>query len=124
MGYKACPRCGRIHPAGYRCNVGRMPRVHKDMEEHRLRSTQAWTDKSREVRDKAHGLCEVCRDRGIYNYRGVEVHHIVKLRDNPSGLLDNLNLVCLCQLHHKQADRGQIDPSYLRELAAKRENES
>ena len=109
---------------GYRCTVGRMPRKYTETEERRLRNLSVWHRKSQEVRDKAHGLCEVCRDQGIYNYRNVEVHHITKLRDNPDGLLDNANLVCLCQIHHKQADRGQIEPSYLRELAARRENES
>lgn len=74
------------------------------------------------MRDKANYLCEVCRDLGVYTYDGLEVHHIVKLRDNPDGLLDNYNLVCLCAMHHKQADSGGIKQEYLRKLARKRED--
>ena len=89
-----------------------------------MRSSGAWKRKSEEIREKAHFLCEVCKDGGVYNYKDIEVHHIIKLRDDGDGLLENPNLVCLCQVHHKQADAGQIDPDYLRELARRREEES
>lgn len=119
--YKSCSRCGKIHPVGYRCNVGRKRYTYEPTQEKRLRGTEAWKRKSQEVREAAHNLCEVCADQGIYNYRDIEVHHICKLRDRPEGLLDNSNLICLCQKHHKAADRGTVDSDYLRKLAAKRE---
>lgn len=77
--------------------------------------------KSKEVREKAQWLCEVCRDHGKYVYENVEVHHIIKVKDEPSLLLDNMNLVCLCQECHKKADDGLIDADYLRQLAEARE---
>ena len=87
---KSCSRCGGIHPSGYRCNHNR-PKVN----EKKLRSKNAWTSKSLEIRERANYLCEVCRAKGRYVYEGLEVHHIEKIRDNPERLLDNYNLVCL-----------------------------
>lgn len=120
--YKACPRCGKIHPSGYKCRVGVSSLDCRTGEERRQRSTKAWTRKSQEVREKAQGLCEVCRDNGAYTYRGLEVHHISKLRDRPDLALDDYNLICLCQEHHKQAEAGKVGKDYLRELARRRED--
>lgn len=120
--YKACPRCGKIHPSGYKCRVGVSSLNCMAGEERKQRSTKEWTKKSQEVREKAQGLCEVCRDMGAYTYRGLEVHHIIKLRDRPDLALDDYNLICLCQEHHKQAEAGKIDKDYLRELARRRED--
>lgn len=122
--YKACSRCGQIHDTKYKCTKNK-PKFdysrYSTYEERKLRNTAAWANKSIEIRTAAQYLCEVCRDKGVYNYNDIEVHHITKLRDNKAGLLDNNNLVCLCIKHHKQADKGQIDADYLRKLAAKRE---
>lgn len=119
---KSCSRCGGIHESGYRCNHNRPKYNYRGGEERGLRNSHAWHKKSREIKDKAQGLCEACRDANRYVYEGLEVHHIEKVKDSPSRLLDNLNLVCLCIPCHKQADRGDISPDYLRELAEKREN--
>ena len=123
--YKSCSRCGKIHDTKYKCNKNK-PKYdysrYSTYEERKLRSTAAWTDKSIEIRKAAQYLCEVCRDKGVYNYKDIEVHHITKLRDNAEGLLDNYNVICLCQKHHKQADNGLLDADYLRELVKIRES--
>ena len=119
--YKACSRCGRIHDSNFKCRAGIDYSRDDITEERRLRNKTAWANKSAEIRERAQYICEVCRDRGIYNYRDLEVHHIVKLRDSAEGLLDNYNLVCLCAKHHRQADKGQLDAEYLRNLAKNRE---
>lgn len=116
--WKACSRCGKIHDVNHKCNVNR---VYNGGRERELRDTYAWQKKSLEVREKAQYLCEVCRDQGVYTYNDLEVHHIDKVKDEPSKLLDNHNLVCLCVTHHKQADRGEIDKEYLKRLAEARE---
>ena len=116
---KACSKCGRIHPANYKCHAN--ARVKITTDESQLRSKYKWTQKSLEIREKANYLCEVCRDQGIITYEQLEVHHIETLRDRSDLLLDDSNLICLCVEHHKQADAGEIDKDYLRELAHYRE---
>lgn len=115
---KSCSKCGKIHPYNYKCDVGR---TYAGGAERRERSSYAWTKKSKEIRDKAQGLCEVCKDKGIYTYKGLEVHHIVKIKDNPTLLLDNYNLICLCIEHHKEADRNELSIDYLKDIAKRRE---
>ena len=117
----ACGRCGKIHKSGFRCKA--IKREYSGGEERVQRSSYAWTMKSKEIREKAHHLCEICKDRGVYVYEGLEVHHIVKVKENGEGLLDDRNLLCLCVSCHKKADRGEIDTEYQRELARRRESE-
>lgn len=115
--YKSCSKCGRIHDYNYNCNVGRK---YTKTDESRLRSKYAWTKKAKQIKEDALGLCEVCKALGVYTYDGLEVHHITKLKDNPNGLLDDDNLITLCTYHHKQADDGELDADYLRELVKER----
>ena len=93
--------------------------------EQALRRRSSWTNKSRDIRERSLYLCAVCQDQGKARADDdIEVHHIIKLRDNPSGLLDDDNLVCLCTYHHKQADRGELSIDYLRQLAQKRDTQT
>jgi 5-methylcytosine-specific restriction endonuclease McrA len=117
MDLKSCSRCGRIHPRGFKCNVGRK---YVRTEEKRLRSQYSWTQKAKQIKEDAQGLCEVCRKQGILTYNNLEVHHITKLSEEPEGLLEDDNLICLCVRHHKEADNGEIDADYLREIARER----
>lgn len=119
--FKSCSKCGRVHRAGEKCHSD--ARVKIATEESRLRSTYKWTQKSIEVREKAHYLCEVCRDQGVLTYKGTQVHHIDALKERADLLLENTNLICLCEWHHEQAERGEIDKDYLRKLAQRREGE-
>lgn len=116
----ACSRCGRVHDRSYDCKAGSRRR-YTNTEENKLRSRYSWKVKRQSVRERANYLCEVCRDQGDYTPKDIEIHHIIKLKDNPDGLLDDHNLIALCVDHHKQADRGEIDISYLRELADRRD---
>lgn len=121
--YKSCSRCGKIHDIKHKCKVGLAKRKYKknDSEEHKLRNTTAWAYKSREMRTRAGYLCEVCKADGVYTYEGLEVHHIEKLKDEPTKLLDDDNLITLCVFHHKMADNGMLNESYLRKLVEIRE---
>ena len=110
--------CGKIHDRDKKCR-----KYERKTDEQRLRSTWAWTQKSLEVRKKAFGLCEVCRDQGDYTYKNISVHHIIKLKENPDVLLDNDLLIALCERHHEDADAGRLSTDYLKALASIRENE-
>lgn len=46
---RSCSRCGRIHEAG-KCSVKR--RITETTRERRFRSINAWTNKSREIRER------------------------------------------------------------------------
>lgn len=118
MDLVACSRCGRIHPR----NECRKKRIYPNNQERKMRSSYLWTKKAKQIKEDALGLCEVCKDRGGYNYKNLEVHHITKLSDNPEGLIDDNNLICLCVMHHKEADAGELKKEYLLELANKRIN--
>ena len=120
---KACPRCGRIHEYSFKCFRNITPRSYQDTEENRLRSKSAWKKKRSEINEKSYYLCEVCKDRGDYTPKEVEVHHIKKLREDHDLLLENENLITLCKLHHREADRGYLEKSYLLELVKKRDTD-
>ena len=118
--YKACSRCGKVHNFNGIC-PNKRTRYYQSTEERKLRSSNKWKEKSLEIRERANHLCEVCRDNNIFTYDNIEVHHIIKIRDDTSKMFDNENLICLCVEHHKQADRNEIDSDYLRQLASRRE---
>ena len=116
--FKACSRCGRIHPSDRECKRIYNKRTDKESS---LRSKSIWQKKRAEIRDNAKHLCEVCLDEDKINYKNIEVHHIDKLRDRQELFLENDNLICLCSYHHKMADDGKLSKEYLRRLASRRE---
>lgn len=118
--FKSCSRCGRIHDINYKCYVGK---VYKKNKIDNLRSSYAWTQKAEEIKRASNYLCAICLQEGIYNYKELETHHIIKLQDDPDKLLDNYNLICLCKYHHRQADNGEIDQDLLLRLASEREEQ-
>lgn len=121
--FKSCSRCGKIHERNYKCNKGLGIYDKNRPEVDNLRQSYAWEMKSKQIREASQYLCAVCREKGIYTYNNLEVHHIARLRDNPDRLLDNYNLICLCMRCHKLADSGEIDSEYLYNLAKKREDD-
>ncbi len=116
---KSCSRCGKIHAYNYKCYVGK---VYKKNSIDNLRSSYAWTQKAEEIKRASNYLCAICLQEGIYNYKELETHHIVKLQVDPEKLLDNYNLICLCKYHHRKADDGEIDQDLLLRLAKERED--
>lgn len=119
---KACGYCGKLHKLGYKCP--KKPRPHTTQTDaDKLRNTYRWQRKRDQIKADAHHMCEVCAAQGHITTQHLEVHHITKLRDNPNLLTDDTNLICLCRYHHRQADAGEIEPDYLRCLAAKRQKQ-
>lgn len=120
MIYYACSKCGKIHPKGYNCQKNKRIWGQRDSEAYKLRNSHKWHLKSEQIKEESLYLCAVCRDEGIYNYTNLEVHHIIPLKDRPDLLMDDKNLITLCSRHHKEADRGSLEISYLKKLALKR----
>jgi len=115
--FKACSRCGKLHPINYKCTEGKV--YQKGDEYH---NTHKWHKKAEAIKKKADYLCEVCKDEGRYTYNNIEVHHIIKIKDNKDLFLEDTNLICLCQFHHRLAEQGGIDADYLRKLSEERES--
>lgn len=118
---KSCTRCGRIHPFNFRCNKGW---EFVGGIERKLRNKYAWERKSKEIRESAGWLCEVCRRDGRYSYSNLSTHHITRVRDDPDRYLDNYNLICLCRECHQKAEDGTLDSSFLFDIAKEREEGS
>ena len=118
---KSCSKCGRIHDINEKCPVV-YKRTYKRTEADKLRNTYKWHKKSEQIKQESNYLCEVCRDMGIYNYENIEVHHIIKLNNDETKLLEDDNLICLCQAHHKAADKGELSVEYLRSLVDRRQS--
>lgn len=116
---RSCSKCGKVHDTSFKCTSGRLPQT----QEQALRNRNKWHKKSEEIRERSFHLCAICKANGDYTPKDIEVHHIRKLRDYPEGLLEDDNLITLCIDHHKQADRGEIDPNFLRDLAKVRDEE-
>ena len=118
---KSCQYCGRIHARGFDC--GKKPKRSRYSRESSEagRYSYAFTMKSREIKERSYHLCAVCLTEGKLTFEGLETHHITKLRDAPDLLLEDGNLICLCQRHHELADAGLISAEELRRLAAERD---
>lgn len=118
--FKSCSRCGRIHNASYKCPN---KRIYTPTEESNIRNTHSWHKKAEEIKRKSNYLCELCRELdGRYTYDNLEVHHIDKLKDKPERLLDNYNLICLCEKHHTLVEDNVKMKDLLFELARRRED--
>ena len=118
--YKSCSRCGKVHSTNYNCYHNKDK---KDTEARRLRNKNAWHKKANQIKETSSYLCSVCRAEGRYTHTNLEVHHITPVKEDKDRLLDNYNLICLCQEHHKQAEIGKIDKDYLYLLAKEREDD-
>ena len=117
--YKSCSKCGKVHSTDYKCTHNF---TRKTTTQKQLRNKQVWHKKSEEIRSKSKYLCEVCKQEKRYTHTNLEVHHIISIKEDKDRLLDNYNLICLCQEHHKMAEAGKIDKEYLFKLAMDRED--
>jgi len=122
--YKSCSKCGKIHDINYKCKTNYKFEARTEDETRKLRNNYKWHTKAKQIKQDSKFLCAVCFDEGIYNYNNLEVHHIEKLRDDKTKLLDNNNLICLCRRHHIMADKGTLNKDYLYELVKNREDKN
>lgn len=125
---KSCKYCGKIHDSKYDC--GKKPRRKKiRTEQNQFRITNAWKNKSIQIRVRDHYLCQVCirnlyHTQQQYNDKDLEVHHIIPVAEDYDRRLDGENLITLCKYHHEMAERGEIPREVLRAIARKQEENS
>ncbi len=123
MSLKSCKYCGRIVSRDHVCD--KKPKQHnRRCEEERGRYTHAWERKAKQIKERSQYMCAVCKERGVVTCDGLEVHHIVPLRERPDLLLEDANLICLCEKHHEQAERGGIDRGELVRMAKERDDKA
>ena len=89
--YKACSRCGKVHSSTYKCTHNKAKYDYTEVK--RLRNKYQWELKSKEIREKTNYLCEVCRDKGIYNYNMLEVHHITPIHEDTTLYLQDQTIM-------------------------------
>ena len=117
---RSCQWCGKVHDS--RIDCGHRPKkIFQRSADEMGRYTSAWIRKSHDIKERSKWLCAICLDEGVLTYDGLETHHIIKIVDRPDLLLEDSNLICLCSRHHREADRGEIEPERLRRLAEMRD---
>ena len=109
---KTCKYCGVVDE-DHICKYKKSRQKSGSRQSEQFRSTKLWTNKSREIRQRDKFLCQVCL-KNLYNtlsflnYKTVEVHHITPIEEDYNRRLDNDNLISLCSMHHKMAEKGDI----------------
>lgn len=110
----SCKYCGRIHSEGYECPQKPKKKFKKRCDDiGKFRNSKAWRTKRDEIKERDLFMCQVCLAKKVLNLNLVEVHHIVPLAEDFSKRLDDNNLISLCAVHHKAAERGDIAREYL-----------
>ena len=120
---KTCKYCG-IVPEDHICPY----RKHRNREHNtvsdKFHKTRAWTEKSKAIRERDKYLCLVCLANKYntinqLNYKNLEVHHIVPIKEDYEQRLNDNNLITLCNYHHQMAEAGKIPREELLELVQK-----
>lgn len=117
--YITCSYCG-IVPRGHHC-PHKTYKKKDDTEANKFRKSKRWTNKSIEIRQRDKYLCKVCMANLYntiqqFNFKELDVHHIVPINEDYNKRLDNDNLITLCRYHHKMADDGKIPRKELQKL--------
>lgn len=115
---KTCSICGKIHDFNKTC---KRVSTKKFTLESKFRKSYQWTVKSKQIRQRDKYLCQICiRDKYdtncLYNYKELEVHHIVSINEDYNLRLDDMNLITLCRYHHEMAEKQIISKKELIEI--------
>lgn len=125
MKLKTCTYCRKIHGTEINCTAKRgyyhekNSRYEKDKDYIKFIKSKQWFNKSQEIKLLDNHCCLVCKSLNLISPVYLEVHHIIKFRNDSSLRLDNDNLITLCIAHHKQADANKIASSELHSLINK-----
>ncbi len=125
---KSCKYCGRIHEENYICKFKPKRKDFKDKNNiDKFRSTRKWTRKSLYIKERDSNLCQICirnlyNTTLTYNYKDLQVHHIIPIREEWDKRLEDTNLITLCPYHHKLAEIGNIKRDELLKIVIEQEN--
>lgn len=125
MKLKTCTYCRKIHGKEINCTAKKgyyrekNARYEKDKDYLKFIKSKQWCEKSQEIKLLDAYCCLMCKSLGLISPKYLEVHHIVKVRNDISLKLDNSNLITLCIAHHKQADANKISNNELHRLISK-----
>ena len=117
---KTCKYCGVV-PYDHVCP--HQKHYHKRSgtgEAEAFRNSRRWQRIRELIKQRDLYLCAVCRSGKYepvrYNSEDLEVHHIDPIDEAPDRRDDEDNLITLCCLHHKMADKGLIPRESLRAM--------
>lgn len=93
----------------------------------RFRWTKAWQRKREQINIRDKYMCQVCirklyDTKKQYNYTDIGVHHITPIVEDWDLRLEDDNLICLCERHHKMADAGAIPKDLLKSICNEQES--
>jgi len=125
---KSCSYCGRVHERNYLCPKKPIRNKYTKSDADKFRNTNRWRKKSKEIRQRDKGLCQICI-RKLYNtqqqytFDTIEVHHITPLHEDTEKAyaLSNEWLLSLCKYHHYMADAGDIPRGVQHDIAKEQE---
>ncbi|WP_085023908.1 HNH endonuclease [Anaerovibrio sp. JC8] len=111
---KACSYCGRIHRAGEAC-PNKPQRTYKknNSQESQFRNTGRWKRAREEIKKRDKYLCRLCLANGHITTNNLEVHHIIKIRQDSTQALEPSNLITLCTACHNLVEN---EPKYIETL--------
>ena len=84
-----------------------------------------WKEKRKRIKERDKYLCQICIEGKYdtlyrYNYKQLEVHHIIPIEEDSDKKLDSENLITLCSMHHKMAEDNEISREELQEIIARK----
>lgn len=124
---KSCKYCGSIHDSKYICLMKpKRSTYKKDTKPNEFRKTNAWKEKSVDIRSRDNFLCQVCirelyNTESKYNHDNIQVHHIIPVIEDYESRLEDENLISLCKYHHDLAEEGKIGKKELQGIAREQE---
>ena len=126
----ACSRCGKIHERDKCTLVGGQSyggirfRGHSESggrvqatQQQLFRNTSAWQRKRHEILKRDNFCCRVCLDNKILTRDGLQVHHIVPIREADHLKLEDRNLITLCYSCHEMVEHDKSKRAWLMYLA-------
>lgn len=125
---KSCKYCGRIHDKYLVCDQKkeaekRRQQNRADDRAKKYRSTNKWTELSRNVRKRDRYICLCCEALLVgtveqFNNERLSVHHITPIAEDDTLRDDTHNLITVCDVHHELCEAGRIDRETQRQLVA------